>query len=152
MFIFVYSEWKCVENYNKKNTINLFLKLQSNHKSFRVLFDKIASVYFTWNYIYILALEIASPGNQHRASCIGTLLFPITTDRYSSIIRRSRLVYLAPRHAVSAAFTASRHPSENSMTNRPSSTRRQCQWIEDSRGLPALPATQQSTHWRCSNH
>ena len=28
-------------------------------------------------YIYILALEMASPGNQHCASCIGTLSFPI---------------------------------------------------------------------------
>jgi len=33
-----------------------------------VLFDKIASVYFTLKNIYILALEIARPGNQHRAS------------------------------------------------------------------------------------
>jgi len=28
-------------------------------------------------YTYILALEMASPGNQHRASCIGTLSFPM---------------------------------------------------------------------------
>jgi len=28
-------------------------------------------------YIYILALEMASPGNQHCASCIGALSFPI---------------------------------------------------------------------------
>ena len=28
-------------------------------------------------YIYILALEMASPGNQHCDSCIGTLSFPI---------------------------------------------------------------------------
>jgi len=28
-------------------------------------------------YIYILALEMASPENQHCASCIGTLSFPI---------------------------------------------------------------------------
>jgi len=28
-------------------------------------------------YIYILALEMASPGNQHCASCIGTLSFPM---------------------------------------------------------------------------
>jgi len=28
-------------------------------------------------YIYILALEIASPGKQHCANCIGTLPFPI---------------------------------------------------------------------------
>jgi len=32
-------------------------------------------------YIYILAVEMASPGNQHRASFIGTLSFPgPTTD------------------------------------------------------------------------
>jgi len=28
-------------------------------------------------YIYIVVLEIASPGNQHCANCIGTLSFPI---------------------------------------------------------------------------
>ena len=28
-------------------------------------------------YIYILALEIASPENQHSANCIGTLSYPI---------------------------------------------------------------------------
>ena len=28
-------------------------------------------------YIYILALEMASPGNQHCANCIGTLSFPV---------------------------------------------------------------------------
>jgi len=37
--------------------------LISNHDSFRELFDK--------------ALERASPWNQHCASCIGTLSFPI---------------------------------------------------------------------------
>jgi len=45
-----------------------------------VLFDKIASVFFIWKNIYlgyILALEMASPGNQHCASCIGTLSFPV---------------------------------------------------------------------------
>jgi len=66
------------------NTISLFLKtaisilLISNHNSFRVLSGKIASVYFIcMKYIYILALEIASWGNQHCANCIGTLSFPI---------------------------------------------------------------------------
>jgi len=48
------------------NTINLFSKtafsiLDSNRNSFRVLFDIIASVYFSWQiYIYILSLEMAS--------------------------------------------------------------------------------------------
>ena len=48
----------------------------SNHNSFWVLFDKIACVYFIWKIIYILALKIASAGNQHCANCIGTLSFP----------------------------------------------------------------------------
>jgi len=42
---------------------------------FRVLFDKIASVYFTLKYIDSLALVTASQGNQHCANCIGTLSF-----------------------------------------------------------------------------
>jgi len=50
----------------------------SNHNSFQVLFDEIAYVYFTWKiYIYILAMEMATRGYQHFASCIGTLLFPV---------------------------------------------------------------------------
>jgi len=62
-------ERKCAENYNKW-ILNLFFKttitilIISNHNSFGVLLDKIASVYFIWKiYIYILALEIANPGN-----------------------------------------------------------------------------------------
>ena len=31
-------------------------------------------------YIYILALEMASPWNQHCTNCIGTLSFPIVSD------------------------------------------------------------------------
>ena len=46
------------------NTINLFLTaisilLISNHNSFRVLFDKIASVYFTWKIYLFLASKMA---------------------------------------------------------------------------------------------
>jgi len=33
-----------------------------NHDSFRMLFDKIASVCFIWKNIYILALEMATQG------------------------------------------------------------------------------------------
>jgi len=66
------------------DTMNLFFKTAftilviSNHNSFRVLFDKIASVgptFYLKKYMYILALEMASPGIQHCASCIGTLSF-----------------------------------------------------------------------------
>ena len=50
----------------------------SDHNNFRVLFGKIASVYFIRKNTYILTLEMASPGNQHCASCIGTISFPIS--------------------------------------------------------------------------
>jgi len=42
-----------------------------------VLFDKIASVCLFEKYIYTLALEMGSAGNQHCANCIGTLSFPV---------------------------------------------------------------------------
>jgi len=47
----------------------------------RVLFHKTASVYFSLKkYIYIVALEMASPGNRHSANCIGALSFPTDED------------------------------------------------------------------------
>ena len=70
------------------NTINLFFKLQSAFCKFEsitvfkccmikllpyILFEKI--------YIYSSALEMASPGNQHCANCIGTLSFPTETRK-----------------------------------------------------------------------
>jgi len=70
------------ENYNKEHIKCIFktaisILVISNHNSFWVLFDKTASLYFFDKYIYIFALEIASPGNQHCANCISTLLVPI---------------------------------------------------------------------------
>jgi len=51
-----------------------------------VLFDKIASVYRVLKmfekYIYLLALEMVSPENQHCARCIGTLL--IACSKYAT--------------------------------------------------------------------
>ena len=66
------------------DTIKLFSRTAtgilviSNQNSLRVLFDKIASVYFIWKYIY----HYFSNGNgQHRdrhcANCIGTLSSPV---------------------------------------------------------------------------
>ena len=53
----------------------------SNHNSFRVLFDRIASVYSIWKkYFYIFALEMASPGNQHCANCVGHTFVPYITN------------------------------------------------------------------------
>ena len=54
-----------------------------------MLFEKIASVYFIWKYIYILALEMASPGNQHCANYIGTLSFPMGRRVGASVGRRT---------------------------------------------------------------
>ena len=69
------------------NTINLFLTAISilpiwNHKSFRMLFYKFASLYFILK--YILALEMASPEKQHCANCIGTLSFHISNTKLLS--------------------------------------------------------------------
>jgi len=47
------------------------------------MFDKISSAYFE-KYIYILALEMASP-YQHCANCIGTLLFPLAGQKCLNI-------------------------------------------------------------------
>jgi len=49
-----------------------------------MLFDKIASVFFIWKNVYILALEMASPENQHCANCIGTLSTSIPISRLNS--------------------------------------------------------------------
>jgi len=57
-----------------------------------VLFDKIAFVYFFGKYIYILALEMASPRNQHCANCLGTLSFPMTGISYRTLSTSSLTV------------------------------------------------------------
>ena len=69
---------KIIINVNNNFFINLTaisIFVISNHNSFRVLFDKIASLYFIWKNIYVLALETASPWNRHCANCIGTLAY-----------------------------------------------------------------------------
>jgi len=47
-------------------------------------------------YIYILVLEMACPGNRHRASCIGTLSFPILSWLLTLVFLSAHLLtYLA---------------------------------------------------------
>ena len=76
------------------DTINSFLTAISifaisNRNSFRVLFDKNRfRIFYLENYVYILALEMASPGNRHCANRIGTLSLPIGT--YSLLHSRRR--------------------------------------------------------------
>ena len=70
---------KIVINNTVKTAISILVI--SNHDSFGVLFDKIASICFIRKKgIYILALKMASPGNQHCASCIGTLSFLVVMN------------------------------------------------------------------------
>ena len=45
----------------------------SNHNSFECCLIKLLPCILFEKYTYILALELASPGNQHCASCISTL-------------------------------------------------------------------------------
>jgi len=61
------------------------------------MFDKIAcfrTIYFEKEYLYILALEMASRGNQHRASCIGTLSFPTDVSTAKSPRHEERRLLL----------------------------------------------------------
>ena len=76
--------------YFKKTSISILAI--SNHNSFRVLFDKIASVYFIWKiYLYLyFSIGNGRHRDQHCANCIGTLSFP---KRLRTGIARSILEY-----------------------------------------------------------
>ena len=69
-------ERKCAQNCNKWHIKLFFLKLQSAFWQFRTIrvfvccLIKLFSYILFEKYIDILALEMASPGNQHCASCI----------------------------------------------------------------------------------
>ena len=43
-------------------------------------------ILFKKNYVYILALEMPSPGNQHCASCFGTISFPMCLELFVSAV------------------------------------------------------------------
>ena len=78
------------------DAVNLFFKpvsilLISNPNSFRVLFDKIASVYFISKmYLYFGIGNGRSPGNQHCANCIDILSFPTEAFFHLSYPRVAR--------------------------------------------------------------
>ena len=66
---------KIIINDTKKNYFwtTVSILVISNHNSFWVPLDKIASVYFIGKIYLFLALEMASQKKQHCANCIGTL-------------------------------------------------------------------------------
>ena len=67
--------------------------LISNHNSFRELFECLITFlpYILFEkYIHILALEMASPENQHCINCIGTLSFAIVTVHIDAINQGQR--------------------------------------------------------------
>ena len=76
------------------DTMKLFFKLQSAFWQFQTTavsgccLINCFRIFYLKMYLY-LALEMASPGNQHRANCIGTLSFPIgkrsPTNLHSSL-------------------------------------------------------------------
>ena len=78
----------CAENYNEQHDKFTFFKLQSAFWWFRTttvseccLIELFRYILFE-KYIYIFVLEIAGPGIQHCANCIGTLSFPVVTFSY----------------------------------------------------------------------
>jgi len=78
-------------------------------------------------YIYILALEMASPGNQHCANCIGTLSFPTLYRRYLADLKtKSRLLG-------GAEFRDSTRPSVAGCGQRSSNTSQRARQVLASR-------------------
>jgi len=49
-------------------------------------------------YIYILALEMVSAGNQHCANCIGAVSFRAAEMTVSDALSKYRLLYCSVRH------------------------------------------------------
>jgi len=87
-------------------------KLRHCHPVY-ILFEK---------YIYILALEMARPGNQHCANCVGTLLLPMHAMRpKTQQPRRHDVTVLSPiieiRHASKRAERANWDLAPALMTN-----------------------------------
>jgi len=65
-------------------------------------------------YIYILTLEMANPGNQHCASCIGTLSFPIrdvtyVVNMFDEAVQRSRRAAALLTYRAGARACVCRH-------------------------------------------
>jgi len=58
-------------------------------------------ILFEKKYIHILALEMARPGNQHCANCIGTLSFPLNRDN-NTLCEYARLLSQIPDNTTDA--------------------------------------------------
>jgi len=79
----------------------------SNYTSFRVAYCLIKLLpYILFEKVY-LAVKMASPGNQHCASCIGTLSFPKSRLQAEIFLRRQR-VYNITGHSVKAFLAISK--------------------------------------------
>ena len=75
------------------DTTKLLFKLQSAFRQFRTItvfqccLIKLLPYSLFEKYIYLLALEMAIPRNQHCASCIGTLSFPTLPSQCRGEVR-----------------------------------------------------------------
>jgi len=73
-------ERKRAENYNKWHNKFIFLNCNQPSGNFKpqqfpsAVLIKLLLYILLEKYIYILAVEVASPGNQHCANCIGKLI------------------------------------------------------------------------------
>jgi len=81
----VYMERKCADNYNKQHSKFSSLNRNQHFPVSQFCLIKLLPCILFEKYIYILALEVASPRSQHCANCIGTLSFLMTAP---SCVRR----------------------------------------------------------------
>jgi len=87
-----------------------------------------------WAIYLYLAVEMASPENQHCANCIGTLsfsvaicyyfkrltvAFPCKQERHGSRVRAIELAYPCAQHSHTHTYTHRHHASSDMCSNRP---------------------------------
>ena len=91
------------------NAINLFLAaisilVISNRNSFDCCLTKLLSYILFEKYIYILALEMASPENRHCDSCIGTVSLRTGQEQHGVCQGPDFTKYLTIYHKIILSF------------------------------------------------
>ena len=97
-----------------------------------MLFDKAASVYFFEKYVNILALEMASPVNQHCANCIGALSFPIVSRLLQA------LTVCRTKWSAGSSRRGARSDGIKSIVDSADSSERSTHLLHSSSAVPAL--------------
>ena len=93
-------------------------------------------------YIYILALETASPGNQHCVSCIGTLSFPISLlTSLDRVVSSGRSSWPRTRAVPGVDSSARLSACTSAVSSRPEASRLCCARALRRHTAGRLPAT-----------